>query len=194
MSSQVVYFTATFPYVLLVAITAYGLTLPGALDGVKELFVPKAWTGPKTITDPQVWRKAAEQMFYSLSVSFVVKKLNITICTHQVSWGGLVMFGSYNKFGHKVHITAATTSILDILTTVIIKQHHFHHHHDHHHHPHDQGAHHRGHDLILGLPHVDHLRPGSLLHPRQPRAPAERGGDLKKDKGFKEEQIIEGKR
>ena len=74
MLSQVVYFTATFPYVLLVAITAYGLTLPGALDGVKELFVPKAWTGPKTITDPQVWRKAAEQMFYSLSVSFVEKK------------------------------------------------------------------------------------------------------------------------
>merc|ERR1719350_1590333 len=65
-SGKVVYFTATFPYVLLVAITAYGLTLPGALDGVKELFVPKAWSGPKTITDPQVWRKAAEQMFYSL--------------------------------------------------------------------------------------------------------------------------------
>jgi SNF family Na+-dependent transporter len=35
--------------------------------------------------DPNVWRKAAEQMFYSLSVS----------------WGGLIMFGSYNKFDHK---------------------------------------------------------------------------------------------
>ena len=68
-SCQVVYFTATFPYVLLVAITAYGLTLDGAWEGVKELFVPKSWWGPKTITDPQVWRKAAEQMFYSLSVS-----------------------------------------------------------------------------------------------------------------------------
>ena len=43
------------------------------MDGVKELFIPKAWTGPKTITDPQVWRKAAEQMFYSLSVSFFHK-------------------------------------------------------------------------------------------------------------------------
>ena len=68
-SPKVVYFTATFPYVLLVAITAYGLTLDGAWEGVKELFVPKSWWGPKTITDPQVWRKAAEQMFYSLSVS-----------------------------------------------------------------------------------------------------------------------------
>ena len=117
---QVVYFTATFPYVLLIAITAYGLTLPGALDGVKELFVPKAWTGPKTITDPQVWRKAAEQMFYSLSVSSGHKYfLKTLICIIQVSWGGLVMFGSYNKFGHKVHITAATISSLDFLTSII---------------------------------------------------------------------------
>jgi len=102
-SGKVVYFSATFPYVLLVAITAYGLTLDGAMDGVKELFIPKGWTGPNTISDPNVWRKAAEQMFYSLSVS----------------WGGLVMFGSYNKFSHKVHITAATISSLDFLTSII---------------------------------------------------------------------------
>merc|ERR1719151_159239 len=102
-SGKVVYFTATFPYVLLIAITAYGLTLDGAMDGVRELFVPKTWSGPKSIQDPQVWRKAAEQMFYSLSVS----------------WGGLVMFGSYNKFGHKVHITAATISSLDFLPSII---------------------------------------------------------------------------
>ena len=41
------------------------------------------------------------------------------ICIVQVSWGGLVMFGSYNKFGHKVHITAATISSLDFLTSII---------------------------------------------------------------------------
>lgn len=29
------------------------------------------------------------------------------------------MFGSYNKFGHKVHITAATISSLDFLTSII---------------------------------------------------------------------------
>lgn len=102
-SGKVVYFSATFPYVLLIAITAYGLTLPGAFDGVKELFVPKTWTGHNSIADPQVWRKAAEQMFYSLSVS----------------WGGLVMFGSYNKFHHKVHITATVISSLDFLTSII---------------------------------------------------------------------------
>merc|ERR1719312_1338893 len=102
-SGKVVYFTATFPYVLLLALLVFGCTLEGAADGIKSFFVPKAWTGPKTISDPQVWRKAAEQMFFSLSVS----------------WGGLIMFGSYNKFSHKVHITATVISSLDFVTSII---------------------------------------------------------------------------
>ena len=100
-SGKVVYFTATFPYLLLLILLVYGCTLDGALEGVTQLFKP-TWEGPKSIQDPQVsiysdvqiknvlskvWRKAAEQMFFSLSVS----------------WGGLIMFGSYNKFHHKVN-------------------------------------------------------------------------------------------
>jgi len=101
-SGKVVYFTATFPYLLLLILLVYGCTLDGALEGVKELFEPK-WSGPKSIQDPQVWRKAAEQMFFSLSVS----------------WGGLIMFGSYNKFHHKVHVTATVISSLDFVTSII---------------------------------------------------------------------------
>jgi len=102
-SGKVVYFTATFPYLLLLILLVYGCTLEGALEGVKELFIPKVWSGPKSIQDPQVWRKAAEQMFFSLSVS----------------WGGLIMFGSYNKFHHKVHVTATVISSLDFVTSII---------------------------------------------------------------------------
>lgn len=51
----------------------------------------------------EVWRKAAEQMFFSLSVS----------------WGGLIMFGSYNKFRHKVHYPAFIISSLDFATSII---------------------------------------------------------------------------
>ena len=32
--------TATLPYAFLIAILAYGCTLPGAIDGVKFFFIP----------------------------------------------------------------------------------------------------------------------------------------------------------
>ena len=79
---QVVYFTATFPYFILIALLVNGVMLDGAVDGIYYLFVPK-WEQLLNVT---VWRKAAEQMFFSLGIS----------------WGGLIMFGSYNKFHNKV--------------------------------------------------------------------------------------------
>ncbi len=48
----------------------------------RRFFIPE-W---EKLLEIKVWRLAAEQMFFSLSVS----------------WGGLIMFGSYNKFRHKV--------------------------------------------------------------------------------------------
>jgi len=98
-SGKVVYFTATFPYVILLVLFGYGLTLDGAMDGVKKFFEPDF----EKMKDIIVWRKAAEQMFFSLSVS----------------WGGLIMFGSYNKFRHKVHYPALIISSLDFVTSII---------------------------------------------------------------------------
>ena len=74
-------FTATFPYAVLIALLVRSVTLEGAVDGIKFLFIPK-W---ERLMDPLVWKDAASQMFFSLGVS----------------WGGLIMFGSYNKY--KVH-------------------------------------------------------------------------------------------
>ena len=39
-SGKVVYFSATFPYLLLITLMIYGLFQDGAIDGVKKLFVP----------------------------------------------------------------------------------------------------------------------------------------------------------
>ena len=47
---QVVYFTATFPYVMLLILLIRGLTLPGALQGVMFYLLPEL----SRLTDPQV--------------------------------------------------------------------------------------------------------------------------------------------
>ena len=62
---KVIYFTSTFPYVLLTAFLIKGLSLPGSLEGIKFLFRPdftKLWDG-------HVWLAAAEQIFYSLGLA-----------------------------------------------------------------------------------------------------------------------------
>jgi len=98
-SGKVVYFSATFPYLVLLVLLVLGLTLPGAGDGLYYLFVPK-WEKLASFT---VWRRAAGQVFFSLGIS----------------WGGIIMFGSYNKFTARVHIDAHIVSLVDFLTSLL---------------------------------------------------------------------------
>lgn len=53
-SSQVVYFSATFPYAMLLILLVRGLSLPGALDGVQFYLMPDI----KQIADAQVLHAA----------------------------------------------------------------------------------------------------------------------------------------
>lgn len=48
--SQVVYFTATLPYVMLLVLLIRGLTLPGAMEGVLYYLLPEV----SRLADPQV--------------------------------------------------------------------------------------------------------------------------------------------
>lgn len=77
-SSQVVYFTATFPFVVIAILLVKGLTLDGAMQGLEYYFIPK-FEQLKSLT---LWRRAAEQVCYSLSIGF----------------GPLTMMGGYNNF------------------------------------------------------------------------------------------------
>ena len=67
---------------ILLALLVRGVTLPGATDGLWFLIKPDWYK----LLDWGVWQDAASQLFFSLGVS----------------WGGLMMFGSYNKFHNKV--------------------------------------------------------------------------------------------
>lgn len=98
-TGKVVYFTATFPYLVLFILLIKGATLPGAVEGIKYFLIPE-WS---RLLEIDIWRKAAEQLFYSLGIS----------------WGGIIMFGSYNKFKNPVHRDALFISTMDFLTSII---------------------------------------------------------------------------
>ncbi|KAF2366244.1 Sodium:neurotransmitter symporter, partial [Trinorchestia longiramus] len=63
-AGKAVYFTATFPFLVLLALMIAGVQLPGASKGLRYLFLPD-WS---KLLNIHVWRKALEQVIHSLSV------------------------------------------------------------------------------------------------------------------------------
>lgn len=96
-SGKVVYFTATFPYVVLFILMIRGATLEGSLDGVLFYLRPDV----SKLKDPRVWVRAASQIFYSLGVGF----------------GSLITFGSYNKFNNNCERDAIIVSCVNCGTS-----------------------------------------------------------------------------
>ncbi|NXK54794.1 SC6A7 protein, partial [Chauna torquata] len=81
-SGKVVYFTATFPYLVILILIIRGATLQGSLDGVR-FYLSSDWS---KLQSAQVWSDAASQIFYSLGIGF----------------GGLLSMASYNKFDNNI--------------------------------------------------------------------------------------------
>ena len=98
-SGKVAYFTAIFPYVVMVALLVRGLTLPGSLQGLEFFFTPQ-W---EKLYSLNVWYAAVTQSFFSLSVGF----------------GTLTTYSSYNKFRHKTDKDALIISFADTFTSLL---------------------------------------------------------------------------
>ncbi|XP_018495582.1 sodium- and chloride-dependent glycine transporter 2 [Galendromus occidentalis] len=98
-SGKVVYFTATFPYVVLTILLVKGVTLDGASRGLEYFLVPDFGK----LTSLTIWRRAAEQLFYSLAIG----------------WGGLIMSGSYNSFRTVTTVDSIIVIIADLITSFL---------------------------------------------------------------------------
>ncbi|KAJ7394069.1 hypothetical protein OS493_003743 [Desmophyllum pertusum] len=97
-AGKAVYFTATFPYIVLIIFFGRGITLPGSGDGIKHMFTPQF----DKLADPQVWLEAATQIFYSLGVAF----------------GGLIAMSSYNDIHNNCRRDAILVSTINCGTSI----------------------------------------------------------------------------
>ncbi|XP_041376722.1 sodium-dependent neutral amino acid transporter B(0)AT3-like [Gigantopelta aegis] len=97
-SGKVVYFTATFPYVVLVIFFFRGITLRGFEKGIQHLFVPE-W---EKLKDPAVWLDAATQIFYSFGLAF----------------GCLIALASYNPVRSNFLRDTLIVTICDFFTSI----------------------------------------------------------------------------
>ncbi|XP_019600175.1 sodium-dependent dopamine transporter [Rhinolophus sinicus] len=96
-SGKVVWITATMPYVVLFALLLRGITLPGALDGIKAYLSVDF----RRLCEASVWIDAATQICFSLGVGF----------------GVLIAFSSYNQFTNNCYRDAIITTSVNSLTS-----------------------------------------------------------------------------
>ncbi|KAM8897567.1 sodium- and chloride-dependent GABA transporter ine [Spinachia spinachia] len=98
-TGKVVYFTALFPYVILIALLINNAQLPGALDGISFFILP-VWD---KLLSVEVWVNAAAQIFNSIGIGF----------------GSLMAMSSYNSFNNNVLKDALTISIINSVTSIL---------------------------------------------------------------------------
>uniref|UniRef100_A0A6Q2XL13 Transporter n=1 Tax=Esox lucius TaxID=8010 RepID=A0A6Q2XL13_ESOLU len=92
-TGKVVYFTALFPYLVLVVMLAHGVTLPGALDGIVYYLKPD-WS---KLGEAQVWIDAGTQIFFSYAIGL----------------GALTALGSYNRFHNNCYQDAFVLAMIN---------------------------------------------------------------------------------
>ncbi|XP_077361471.1 sodium- and chloride-dependent GABA transporter 2-like isoform X2 [Festucalex cinctus] len=98
-TGKAAYFTATFPYAMLLILLIRGLTLPGAIDGIIYYIYPDV----SRLSDPQVWLDAGTQIFFSYAIGL----------------GFLTSLGSYNTYNNNCYKDCFYLCLLNSATSVV---------------------------------------------------------------------------
>uniref|UniRef100_A0A672RJE9 Transporter n=1 Tax=Sinocyclocheilus grahami TaxID=75366 RepID=A0A672RJE9_SINGR len=98
-TGKVVYFTALFPYVILLALLINNVQLPGAIDGIRFFIIPE-WD---KLLNVEVWINAAAQIFNSIGIGF----------------GSLMAMASYNSYNNNILKDTLAISITNSLTSIL---------------------------------------------------------------------------
>ncbi|XP_046724274.1 sodium- and chloride-dependent betaine transporter-like [Silurus meridionalis] len=98
-AGKAVYCTAIFPYVMMLVLLLRGLTLPGALQGIKYYLYPQ----PSRLTDPQVWIDAGTQIFFSYSLGA----------------GTLTVLASYSPYNNNCYRDGIWLCVLNSCTSFV---------------------------------------------------------------------------
>jgi len=97
LSGKITWFTALFPYVILLILGIRGWMLPGARAGI-EFYIFPQW---HKLLELKVWRDAAVQVFFTFSISY----------------GGISSLSSYNEFNHGIRRDAIFISLSNVFTS-----------------------------------------------------------------------------